>query len=167
MSESGTIITGKWINPSTGLIINVRDTVIDENNNMVVITDKGSIGMNEFSSQFIQCDDETMQNLTENNIPSNIDNINTQEQFIQNNVSNNSNNTNYLIIDKMFKKLETKPTINIDIKWDELSNQIQILMDIFDISKNEISKYIHDNYLNEYSILIALDNFINKYISEN
>lgn len=49
----GPAISGKWINRQNGRIVNVRDSVI-EGDNMIVITDCGNINMMDFSKNYVQ-----------------------------------------------------------------------------------------------------------------
>jgi len=50
-------ISGKWFNKTTGKIINVRDSIID-GDNMIIVTDVGNMNMNEFSDNYIQMSDD-------------------------------------------------------------------------------------------------------------
>lgn len=49
----GPMIQGKWINRLNGNIINVRDSIIN-GDEMLVITDKGQLSMEEFSRNYVQ-----------------------------------------------------------------------------------------------------------------
>jgi hypothetical protein len=49
----GPMISGKWINRLTGNIINVRDSIIN-GDEMVLITDKGQVSMDDFSRNYVQ-----------------------------------------------------------------------------------------------------------------
>ena len=53
--EGGPQITGKWFNPHSGDVINVRDSLID-GDEMYLITDKGRMSMQEFQ-QYLQVDE--------------------------------------------------------------------------------------------------------------
>lgn len=55
--DMGASINGKWMNKLTGEIINVRDNIID-GDQMILITDKGQLSMNEFSRNYIQASEE-------------------------------------------------------------------------------------------------------------
>ena len=50
------MVSGTWMNKLTGEVVNVRDSIID-GDNMLIITDKGHISMNEFSNNYIQASD--------------------------------------------------------------------------------------------------------------
>jgi primase-polymerase (primpol)-like protein len=49
----GPMIQGKWINRMNGNIINVRDSIIN-GDEMLLITDKGQISMDDFSRNYVQ-----------------------------------------------------------------------------------------------------------------
>lgn len=49
----GPMIQGKWINRLNGNIINVRDSIIN-GDEMMLITDKGQISMDDFSRNYVQ-----------------------------------------------------------------------------------------------------------------
>jgi hypothetical protein len=51
-------ITGEWTSRLTGRTVHVMNTAVDENNNMVIITDAGDIGMQRFSDEYVQMSDE-------------------------------------------------------------------------------------------------------------
>lgn len=53
--EGGPQITGKWFNPHSGDVINVRDSLID-GDEMYLITDKGRMSMQKFQ-QYLQVDE--------------------------------------------------------------------------------------------------------------
>jgi hypothetical protein len=55
--ESSAMISGKWINRQTGDIVNVRDSIID-GDNMIIITDRGQIDLPTFSNNYIQASDD-------------------------------------------------------------------------------------------------------------
>ena len=53
--EGGPQITGRWFNPHSGDVINVRDSLID-GDEMYLITDKGRMSMQKFQ-QYLQVDE--------------------------------------------------------------------------------------------------------------
>lgn len=177
-TNSGAMISGKWFNPNDGTVINVMDTIIDENNQMVVVTDRGTVDMNTFSSNFIQCDDATLTQMKPANSvatsslkieskvkPSNdfimadelINSMDEQQVVVKVNKSSNSSS----IIEKLFNKIDSKPDIKISIEWDDFPvEQVNMLINFLDVKESDISRYIQDNYLDEYSILLALEDFL-------
>ena len=50
-------ISGKWINKMTGDVIQVVNNVID-GDDMILVTDKGTISMGEFSNNYIQASED-------------------------------------------------------------------------------------------------------------
>lgn len=178
--ESGSMITGKWLNTMNGMIITVVDTVIDENNQMVIVTDKGTIEMNEFSTNFVQCDDETLNifNNTSKAAASSKQNVTTlknlrdefdlfDEEPVKDKKSTVSidtkceSNDNQSVIDKLFKKIHSKPEIIIDIKWDDFpKEQIDMLINFLDVEKSEITKYLIKNYFDSKTLEEAIEKMI-------
>lgn len=172
--ESGSMVSGKWINMSNNQVVNVTDTIIDESGMMIVMTDRGSIDMNTFSSNFIQCDDATIAEMTKNTSST----VNVladeyilheditaapQKPIIQEQTINNTNDSSS-IIEKLFTKIESKPKIKIDIEWDEFPDeQVKMLINFLDVKKIDISRYIFDNYLDDYALLGALSEFLDKH----
>lgn len=181
--ESGGMVSGKWINPVDGTIINVMNTVIDENNQMLIITDKGTLDMATFSNNFIQCDEQTLEALTPiasqqqtpvqrveiDNSSSVVEPITTSVQQHQPKQTTNAKQDTTSIIDKLFSKIESKPNIKIDIDWEDFpADQVNMLINFLDVKKEDISRYIIDNYLDEYAIIFALNSFLeDKKIGEN
>lgn len=51
------MVSGKWIDKRTGAVVNVRDSIID-GDNMIIITDRGHIPMMEFSDNYIQASED-------------------------------------------------------------------------------------------------------------
>lgn len=68
-------VSGQWINKNTGKIINVRDSIID-GDNMIILTDSGQIDMNEFSKNYVQASDEIYD---ENGHVTSVEKINPEE----------------------------------------------------------------------------------------
>jgi hypothetical protein len=182
-------ISGKWMNKFTGEIINVRDMVID-GDQMIIISNNGTLNMEEFSSNYIQSSDEvydingnvlsstpvSFEEINQNkpkvgNVKLFNDDIqaNKESDFIlTNNVQNqieNINNTseNYKLIDKLFNKTNFIPEININIKSDNFpKEQLKMLIDIYDISEEEISDYIRNKYIMTKDINESISKFIKK-----
>lgn len=178
--ESSGMITGKWINPNNGTIINIMDTVIDENNQMMLVTDKGTIDMQSFSMNFIQCDEETLKELTPSIAPQQTVKQQPTTPVSQAKVeidksieeppivSKPAKQDNSSIVEKLFSKIESQPNIKIEIDWDDFPiDQVNMLINFLDVKKEDISRYIMDNYLDEYSVIIALNKFLEQKIGED
>lgn len=167
-TESGAMVSGKWINPHNGMIINVMNTVIDENNQMLIMTDKGTISMSDFSSNFVQCDDETLAAIQPAPKVNSSVNIQTTSpiraekiEVITEPTPKAATQQTTDIIDKLFNKIESTPEINIDIKWDDFpTEQVKMLINFLDVKESDISKYLINKYLDQYAILLALDKFL-------
>lgn len=72
---------------------------------------------------------------------------------------------NYDIINKFFNKIETKPEINLTISWTDIPLQeIKTLINYLDVSKEDISAYIYNEYLQNSSS--DLQEQITNYINE-
>ena len=60
------------------------------------------------------------------------------------------NNSNFDLIKKVFEKHTTEPSIDFNINIDEWPvEQLKMLINVFDISIEEISEYIIEHYLNQ------------------
>lgn len=66
-------------------------------------------------------------------------------------------------IDKVFSKLESKPELQVSIKWDNFpSSEIDMLMKYFDVSLNEIASYIVHKYGTEDLVTQAVEKELNE-----
>ena len=54
---SGMGLTGKWMNKRTGKAVNIRQTIQD-GDNMIIISDQGQIPMGVFSRDYVQVSDD-------------------------------------------------------------------------------------------------------------
>lgn len=186
-------ISGKWINKNTGNIINVRDSIID-GDNMIIISDHGEISMEIFSRDYLQVSDEIYNesgqvidnsNVTLNEINvskmempkvdmSNFDaleEIKVQEQPInkKNQIVSSSPTSinNFELIDKLFKKKNYNPVININIESEGFpKEELSLLMNIYDVKKEDISKYILQEYIHPENMIDSISTFLDKNFSE-
>ena len=176
-------ISGKWVNKRTGQVINVRDAII-EGDNMIVISDLGQIDMNDFSRDYIQQSDEvyeapkipqaptaTIGEIIKEDPTIVSDGVNPLEvplTQINNPVKQSKQNIgHYEMIDKIFVKNETKPRINFEIEWANFpAKELQMLVDYFDVSIEDISKYISNTFVEQQLIADSLTEFVSKQISE-
>ena len=173
-------LTGKWFNPRTGEEINVRSNVID-GEDMIIITDKGNISMQEFS-EFIQMGDEQISNTS---LPQEVSmsaevrkelesaKKDTQEAMMIDvvPVSNNNNvkkqtkkeSKQVDVINTFFNKITSKPEITIILGWNDFPwDQLKTLIEFLDIKEEDISNYILDHYINSESIQIELNKILKK-----
>lgn len=177
-------ISGRWINKRTGHAINVRNSIMD-GDNMVIITDKGQISMNEFSRDYIQASDDIYdesgkvighEEVTPEDYGQNADWQQIQE--LMNSPANLNvqpgktspvkTSTNDEIIKKVFDKLTSYPKIDVDIKWDDFPEaQIKTLVDFLDISIDDISKYIITNYVNVEALALEITDILKSKLNKN
>ena len=192
-------ITGKWTNKLTGEVINVRDSIID-GDDMIIISDKGNLSMLDFSKNYIQISDEVYKNsippqpvnynddmykidpsiklVNEYNNMSGIDlMVNddytteslTDPMVTQKNVEYDSHeeNSNFLMIDKLFKKIDFNPVINIEINsigWPQ--SQLKMLIDIYDVTPNEIAQYLIKEYIHPEYILEQVSKYVDSELTQ-
>lgn len=174
----GPMISGKWMNKRTGEIINVRDCLMD-GDNMVLSTSKGMMDFSSFSNNYIQASDEVYDTSgkvikTEAmNMEEIADTIKEEKPVIkfnnnssvQNNVESKSqsvsNINNFDLIDKIFKKIESKPNVNLNIEWAGFpKKELLMLIEYFDVKSEDIAKYIGKYLINEQLLNDVLNNFI-------
>lgn len=179
-------IQGEWMNKNTGKKIRVRNSIID-GDQMIIITNMGQISMEEFSRNYVQASDEvyddegnviatekmTSQPSEQSNIK--IETINDQEYFIDDKpvsfdnliekpiVQQNINNID--LIKKVFDKIDSKPQITVDIKWDNFpKEQISTLVKFLDVNVEDIAKYLCSEYVNVDFVETQVSDMINKNI---
>lgn len=187
-------ITGKWTHKLTGKVINVRDSIID-GDDMIIISDIGNLSMQDFSQNYIQISDEEY-NLGQNFVPNEpINDIYKTDLIDEYNTSVTSNpvnsdysvelpkqpivtskpieygpheeNQNILMIDKLFKKINFNPVVNIEINpvgWPQ--DQLKMLIDIYDVTHNEIAQYLIREYIHPEYILDQVSKYVESKLSE-
>jgi len=177
----GPMISGKWINKKTGLVVNVRDSFMDDSNNMVLMTDKGQLSMEEFSKYYIQASDEVYDEsgkvvdtkpvnnaelgiqggtvVSGNEAPLVADDIYSNSQPAS--ASNNIPINNFNLIDKIFKKIDSRPIADLNIEWFGFpSEELMMLVNYFDVELSDIATYISKNLINENLLKDALTKFL-------
>ena len=188
-NTGGDMISGKWINKNDGSIISIRNTVMDgdniilitdkgeldmnsfsknyiqvsdetydNNGNVVSTNDKFDIS--EITPNYNETGVNTFDNETFNKLTKGI--ATTYQQNANSSIHIETTNTsdNFKLIDKVFSKVKHEPSINIDISWIDFPNdKVQMLMDTFDVDKNEISEYIYNKYLNKDIIINSLSKY--------
>ena len=181
-NDSGIGISGRWLNKRNGQMINIRNSVMD-GDNMIIITDKGQISMTEFSRDYIQASDDIYdetgkvighEEVKHEDYAENPDwlqiqeTINTPRMHNVNQLAKPVINTNEQIIKKVFDKLTTYPKINVDIKWDDFPEaQMQTLVNFLDISIDDISKYIIKNYVNAEALALEITEILKSKLNKN
>lgn len=181
-NDSGIGISGRWLNKRNGQMINIRNSVMD-GDNMIIITDKGQISMTEFSRDYIQASDDIYdetgkvighEEVKHEDYAENPDWLQIQEMINtphMHNVNQHTKpviNTNDQIIKKVFDKLIAYPKINVDIKWDDFPEaQMQTLVNFLDISIDDISKYIIKNYVNVEALALEITEILKSKLNKN
>ena len=181
-NDGGIGISGRWLNKRTGQTINIRNSVMD-GDNMIIITDKGQISMTEFSRDYIQASDDIYdesgkvighEEVKPEDYGENSDWLQIKEIMSTAHMPNvnqpetPSINTNDQIIKKVFDKLTAYPKINVDIKWDDFPEaQMQTLVNFLDISIDDISKYIIKNYVNAEALALEITEILKSKLNKN
>lgn len=172
------MISGSWMNMKTGKIITVVNTVMDGDNNMILMTNKGQMSFEEFSRNYVQCDD-TEQKITVpqsqpisdefliDDIPiSNINNIEKQDIITNGTIHvEEKQQKSNSIIEDIFNKIETKPNIQISLNWDEFPiNDIKTLTKYLNLTLEDIASYIVKKYVNNETITLSVKDYLNTLI---
>lgn len=172
--NNGMGITGTWMNKRTGQKVNVRQSVQD-GNNMIIITDRGQISMDVFSRDYIQASDEIYDESGKviDNKPMEMD---EDLGAIMDYENNNTETTLYApapvvnpndqIIKKVFDKLTSFPEVKVDIQWNDFPEaQINTLVNFLDVKVADISNYIINNYVNSQALSESIDKILKDKLS--
>lgn len=186
----GPQITGTWFNKKTGKTITVRDSFIGDSGMQIMTSTGELIDMNDFSDNYIQSDgviyDDTGKPTGEKesidyealfkDINSDINTAHSDTSYndtsyidtpVENNGENKSNNLNFEIIKKMFSNFETSPSLIIDINWPNIPiNELHNIMNLLDISIDDLSDYIFNNFCKTEDIKQGIYNGLNTKLSK-
>lgn len=186
----GPQITGTWFNKKTGKTITVRDSFIGDSGMQIMTSTGELIDMNDFSDNYIQSDgvvyDETGKPTGEKEsidyealftdinsdintpyVDTPVDNNYNNNHTVENNGENKSNNLNFEIIKKMFSNFETSPSLIIDINWPNIPiNELNNIMNLLDISIDDLSEYIFNNFCKTEDIKQGIYNGLNKKLNK-
>lgn len=177
-SGGGVNINGRWLNKRTGAVVTVRQSVQD-GDNMIIITDRGQLSMEEFSRDYIQASDEVY-----NESGQIIDKTPMKMDIDTSLIMDYENNSLYTttkekkqkpqvssseqIIKKVFDKLTSYPEVEISIKWEEFPKaQISTLVDFLDVNIDDISKYIVKKFGNIDALTNAVSNLLKEKLDKN
>ena len=170
-NNGGMGISGTWMNKRTGQKVNVRQSIQD-GDNMIIITDRGQISMEVFSRDYIQASDEIYDESGKviDSKPMEMDeDLNAILEY-ENGINNATPshamapvvNPNDQIIKKVFDKLTSFPEVKVEIKWDDFPEaQINTLVNFLDVKIEDISKYIINNYVNNQALSKSIDKILN------
>ena len=193
-TESSAMISGKWINRQTGDIVNVRDSIID-GDNMILMTNIGQISMDEFSRNYIQASDDIFdesgkvidhQPIDVNDIVITNDNtinernnssyyyksddlsniiVSSKKEKAQT-IINDTEPEEYKVLEKFFNKLDNPENlISIDIDFEKLPlDKLKTLVEYLDIDKEIIAKYMSEKFININTLGNIILNKVEQYL---
>lgn len=183
-------ISGAWMNKYTGDIVRVHNNIID-GDQMILITDKGQITMNEFSDNYIQASEDIYNDQGQiiDHAPVAIDEIKISQPSIldipigmatsnytqvikENNIEKNTQTEepeSFKILDKFFNKIDNKENlITIDIDFNILPKEkLETIVDYMDISVEELSQYIAKKIVNTENLPNIIFNKLQYWISDS
>lgn len=183
-------ISGAWMNKYTGDIVRVHNNIID-GDQMILITDKGQITMNEFSDNYIQASEDIYNDKGQiiDHAPVAIDEIKISQPSIldipigmttsnytqvikENNTEKNKQTEEpeaFKILDKFFNKIDNKENlITIDIDFNILPKEkLETIVDYMDISVEELSQYIAKKIVNTENLPNIIFNKLQYWISDS
>lgn len=183
-------ISGAWMNKYTGDIVRVHNNIID-GDQMILITDKGQITMNEFSDNYIQASEDIYNDKGQiiDHAPVAIDEIKISQPSIldipigmttsnytqvikENNTEKNKQTEepeSFKILDKFFNKIDSKENlITIDIDFNILPKEkLETIVDYMDISVEELSQYIAKKIVNTENLPNIIFNKLQYWISDS
>lgn len=183
-------ISGTWMNKYTGDIVRVHNNIID-GDQMILITDKGQITMNEFSDNYIQASEDIYNDKGQiiDHAPVAIDEIKISQPSIldipigmttsnytqvikENNTEKNKQTEepeSFKILDKFFNKIDNKENlITIDIDFNILPKEkLETIVDYMDISVEELSQYIAKKIVNTENLPNIIFNKLQYWISDS
>ena len=183
-------ISGTWMNKYTGDIVRVHNNIID-GDQMILITDKGQITMNEFSDNYIQASEDIYNDQGQiiDHAPVAIDEIKISQPSIldipigmttsnytqvikENNTEKNKQTEepeSFKILDKFFNKIDNKENlIAIDIDFNILPKEkLETIVDYMDISVEELSQYIAKKIVNTENLPNIIFNKLQYWISDS
>lgn len=174
-NDGDNMFHGKWIHRDTGERITITNSLIDENNQMVLMTSIGQIGMDELSKYYIQDSENIDEQQPINNKQS--DNFNdnyllpedkdildrkvtpkkVKNTFVEQETPKVSKNKD--ILDKFFadnKNISLNMNINFNFNEDELKT----IMKYTDVTKDDICEYIYENIVNKDNIKKEINNLL-------
>ena len=175
---SGMGLTGKWMNKRTGKAVNIRQTIQD-GDNMIIISDQGQIPMEVFSRDYVQVSDDIYDDSGkvvghEEATNSDIGAIEEYEKMygvdplVPQATSTVAPINNEQIIKKVFDKLSSYPQIDVNIKWDNFPEaQINTLVEFLDVSIDDISAYIIKNYVNAEALALEITEVLKGKLNKN
>ena len=174
---SGMGLTGRWMNKRTGKAVNIRQTIQD-GDNMIIISDQGQISMEVFSRDYVQVSDDIYDESGKvvGHEEATNDDIGAIEEYekmygvdpLTPQAPTVAPINNEQIIKKVFDKLSSYPQIDVNIKWDNFPEaQINTLVEFLDVNVNDISAYIIKNYVNAEALALEITEVLNNKLHKN
>ena len=180
----GPSIEGKWYNKRTGKTITVKDMMMSDEGMQIFTTDNQLIDGDEFSRDYIQCDDtvyDTNGNATgaseSVDYESMFGGIDTDQSVFNNNTSLYDDpastiesavvNKKFDTLDSLFSKLEKLPEVSCSISWKKIPrSELKMLKTYFDITDEDIAEYVYVKYCTPETIKTSIKDAIAKMIAE-
>lgn len=180
----GPSIEGKWYNKRTGRTITVKDMMMSDEGMQIFTTDNQLIDGDEFSRDYIQCDDtiyDTNGNATgvaepidyESMFagmgaePSIVDNTSIYNDIRTTVVEPPVVNKKFDTLDSLFSKLEKLPDVNCSISWKKIpKSELKMLKTYFDITDEDIAEYVYTKYCTPETIKSSIKAAITKLVAE-
>jgi len=167
------MFAGQWVNRNNGQRITISNSMIDENNEMILITSIGEMSMDELSRNYIQ-DTESGDQIIDNNVtpaspenyllPEDQDLLNqkvqykpqSQPSFIEQKPVSKYQD----VLDKFFGENKSS-LLNLKIDFDFNIDELKTLMKYIDLNTDDIAEYVFDNMINKEKIKKEIDKIIN------
>lgn len=184
MGGPGMSISGKWYNKRTGKTITVRDSYFDDAGMQVMTADGQMINGDEFSRDYIQCDETIYDENGQSTGQSEAIDYDAMFSGMQSSTSEMNYVSDTLLkqdaqvikptvpvvqqennpaLDKLFSKLDDYPTLDINIKWNRIPiSELNMLKNIFDLTNDDIAEYIYNNYCTDVEIKKAISEAITR-----
>ena len=176
----GPSIEGKWYNKRTGKTITVKDMMMSDEGMQIFTTDNQLIDGDEFSRDYIQCDDtvyDTNGNSTGTTEPIDYESMfaEADPQTLDTSVYNKTANVEIPVVvnkkfdtlDSLFSKLDKLPDVNCSISWKKIpKSELKMLKTYFDITDEDIAEYVYTKYCTPETIKTSIKDAITKLIAE-
>lgn len=174
------MFSGTWVNRDTGQKIIISNSVINENNEMILMTSIGQMSMNELSRYYVQDTDETPEvsmsetptnqsdndsyllpedrNILDRKITSKP--IQTIHQEVPEEIIIKTNKKrNEEILDKFFSD-NKNIVLNIVMSFDFNEEELKTIMKYTDVTIDDICEYIYENIVNKENIKKEINQII-------
>lgn len=176
----GPSIEGKWYNKRTGKTVTVKDMMMSDEGMQIFTTDNQLIDGDEFSRDYIQCDDtvyDTNGNSTGTTEPIDYESMfaEADPQALDTSVYNKTTNVEippvvnkkFDTLDSLFSKLDKLPDVNCSISWKKIpKSELKMLKTYFDITDEDIAEYVYTKYCTPETIKTSIKDAITKLIAE-